>query len=207
MFGKTCPYCDGTFKSASGLSIHLARSTTCNERNNRMHRSLEEPFVSVGNAFSKLRPTARPENEVVEDTSSRPPEIELTEEEGFNTPDNLSDGYETPDYEEFHNFASLGDGHDSSRTRPNTQQDSEFNVTLEAIHMIMSFNNGNGLSRNDQTKLLNLLHDPRFILSQLQVYNANDIDKFMSSFEAVTFGEDVRASISYLKFIYVCIIC
>lgn len=176
---KRCPYCLGEFRGANGLAIHLSRSTSCSAQQNENIRVQEETTSSVGNAFTFLDDIAT----VPYDRLDLINHV-LADEDfvaGQNEIITVSDDSSEP-----HVFSEFQLATGSVQVTP------PFDTNLELVYLMMSLNKGNGLSKNDQNKVLRFLQDPRVRLSDIKVSNATDIEKFMANFEKITFGEEAR---------------
>lgn len=176
---KNCPYCLGEFRGVSGLSIHLSKSPSCSAQQHDNITAEEEYSTSVGNVFCHLSELASVPDKAMDiinyDTT---PDKEFLLNENDFIIDSVNSN-ETPVFSE----SQLATG--------SVQETPQFDTNLELVYLLSSLNNGNGLSRNDQNKVLRFLRDPRVRLSDVKVSNASDIEKFLVNFEKVTFGEEV----------------
>lgn len=188
---KKCPYCLGEFRGANGLSIHLARSVACSDRQVNDFSAQEHVTNETANAFSQLQDIARNGSDIT----------------NFSIPDEaVEDGMTIVEDDITNtNFSNYVNSLSQSDLPAVTSQQPEFNTTLELVYLLLTSNNGNGLSINDQNKWIRFLLDPRVKLSDIKVRNAADVEKFLADFEKTVFGEDVRLqlmSFSFSRFIF-----
>lgn len=202
MSTKICPYCLGEFRGSTGLSIHLAKSPSCADQRNREAAAIDEGSAARMSGLSLFRRSIMGGVEEGRQWLPNTPPTAILGEEVDNGDSYLEDNEEDNqatnllEYPVFNNrdfrFRS------SNAEGGSTSGDVDFNFTLELVYLIMTCNNGNGLSKSDQNNLLSLLNDRRANLSDLKIKSADGVEKFMQAFEKATFGEDVTFNVHYI---------
>lgn len=190
MTSRICPICLGNFSGRNGLAIHVAKSRSCAEaveQTQLRQRNVSREQLGFNFLFRQFER---------EEEIPNPPQMTeeaLTGLSGEHIVEAASEEYPTFDNI---NYCAVSPG--SVDTGSTNETGSEYNTTLELIYRMQKWNKGNGLSKSDQNDLLALLLDARFNASDIQVKNANDVEKFMDMFAASAFGADVSAHSIFL---------